>query len=412
MRWLGLLRLICRGIWRRRNIRTCRRAERFSIPLSGGTRCVFLARGSRAGANGLGVQCGAAWNSRRASWSWILGAKTLSAHQRLINRPTFDRSWFQTALNILPSEIKSFPDLDRRSYRICDTSGPACDLGPGDTMFSELIDMNEIERYDGIKLLEFGGLYGGGRLTLRSAENKAVKKWADGQMAFKEVLLNEISDAIAERLGGRKNYVGLHLRVGGSGDKFKVSSEVRPEITNSRRLSLQNVAVERTARVFITLCTKVYGLDLSTADSLLSSNRADILHRPSPLLPSPLHPSDIAHPSPSLACPSILYPLESPFATLNTPLFVATDSFDPRDDRVLDLFHNTFPCIFFLSDFLSINTLNLERVEELEYLESVVDEDEERLGPFLEPFVDAEVIAKGRAVVGSTSSLSLPEPNR
>lgn len=249
------------------------------------------------------TQCGAAWNSRRASWSWILGPKTLSAAQRLINRPTSDRSWFQTALHILPSEIKSFPDLDRRSYRICDTSGPACELGPGDTVFQELIEMDELERYDEYKLLEFGGLYGGGRLTLRSEANKAIKKWADKQMAFKEMLLNEISDAVAERLGGRNKYVGLHLRVGGSGDKFKVSSEsfvrggsqahsalvCRTSLSNEPRASSSFYAQKSTASISPppnpsstpTVPTQLNGL------SPFSPSRATPPKSPTPPLTSP-----------------------------------------------------------------------------------------------------------------------------
>lgn len=45
--------------------------------------------------------------------------------------------------------------------------------------------------------------------------------------------------------------------------------------------------------------------------------------------------------------------------------------------------------------------MNEQRVEELDYLERVVDGEGEKLGGFLEPFVDAEVIAKARKVVGS-----------
>lgn len=40
-------------------------------------------------------------------------------------------------------------------------------------------------------------------------------------------------------------------------------------------------------------------------------------------------------------------------------------------------------------------------MEELEYLERMVDVEGEKLGGFLEPFIDAEVIAKARKVVGS-----------
>lgn len=41
-------------------------------------------------------------------------------------------------------------------------------------------------------------------------------------MVFKEPHLNAASEAIVSRLGGFDSYVGLHLRVGASMDKFAV----------------------------------------------------------------------------------------------------------------------------------------------------------------------------------------------
>lgn len=114
------------------------------------------------------------------------------------------------------------------------------------------------------------------------------------------------------------------------------------------------------------------------------------------------------HPSPSLSCPSGLYPPSSPLAPLNTPLYVATDAHFPRKDELLELFRNTFPCIFFLGDFKETNSINDARVEPLGFMETSVDKQGEPLGRFLEPFVEAEVVAKAKIAVGSTSYLFLP----
>jgi hypothetical protein len=165
--------------------------------------------------------------------------------------------------------------------------------------------------------------------------------------------------------------------------------------------------------VFKTLLMEVYALPEALVDDLLLKNRrhpsTDPTYRPLPL-DRPAFATAF-RPSPNLICPSVLYPPSSPLAALNTPLYVATDSTNPRSDVVIEMFRNTFPCLFFLSDFRSKNAHNSVEIDELKWFAELVDEEGEILGSFLEPFVDAEVIAKGKKVVGSESILSTSKLN-
>ena len=152
--------------------------------------------------------------------------------------------------------------------------------------------------------------------------------------------------------------------------------------------------------MFRALCSEQYGLDTGTISDLLLQNQRHSTE--APLLPKPFDRSKAHKVSSSLACGSVLYPAHHPLAALNTPLFIATDAANPRDDPLTALFRNTFPCVFFgLHDFHTLNAMNKEPIDELTFLRRAVDPTGERWRPFLEPFIEAEVVAKARGVVGS-----------
>lgn len=92
------------------------------------------------------------------------------------------------------------------------------DLPAGPDGYTDRINIDELKSStDGYGLLEFGSLYGSSRLIL---ENTEKKQELEKLMSFKQPILEKISEAVVERLGGRSNFVGAHLRVG---DKFDVS---------------------------------------------------------------------------------------------------------------------------------------------------------------------------------------------
>ncbi|KAI5481314.1 GDP-fucose protein O-fucosyltransferase family protein [Pseudohyphozyma bogoriensis] len=94
----------------------------------------------------------------------------------------------------------------------------------------------------------------------------------------------------------------------------------------------------------------------------------------------------------SLICRGTLH-TEPHLLALNTPLYIATDSVAPREDPLLAHFFYTWPCAFTLSDFP-------EAVQE----ELVSDWDGSRVDPYLVPFIDASIAAKGEITMGTPRS--------
>lgn len=170
------------------------------------------------------TQCGIYFDARRADWAWFLDDEYLSTQVSLVNRPTQDRAWFHDVLGVAESEIYSFQSRDtaRRSYRIHDTLD---DEGIPENLlwgtYTERIHLDDLRRMDDVKLLEFGSLYGTYRLVLALDENKTFRAKIRSAMSYKQETLEVVSEAVANRLGGRRSYVGLHLRVG-HGDRFEV----------------------------------------------------------------------------------------------------------------------------------------------------------------------------------------------
>ena len=96
----------------------------------------------------------------------------------------------------------------------------------------------------------------------------------------------------------------------------------------------------------------------------------------------------------ALSCRSPLHS-DPRLMRFNAPLYISTDSNDPHNDPRLHPILSTFPCVFFLSDFP-------ERLAPLDPLHSSLDG--LALNPFLEPLLDALVVARSSWVVGTEGS--------
>lgn len=144
--------------------------------------------------------------------------------QNLIDRPSYDKEWYWAALKIKNSDIKTFHDVDRHSHRFFESADMQDLLEGSNAEYRDRINIDELKAStDGYKLLEFGSLYGSSRLILK---NTSKKIQLEKLMAFRQPILEKISEAVVERLGGRASFIGLHLRVG-HGDKNDVSLLLR-----------------------------------------------------------------------------------------------------------------------------------------------------------------------------------------
>lgn len=149
------------------------------------------------------------------TWDALVDLAPLETDVRLVERVDISRSWFTSpeGLGLTEDDIETFDDKSRYSLRFYDSKGTK-DIAGG--RYQRRIDIDDLLKppMSTKRLLEFGSFFGSGRISLARPANRKLGRRADTQMVFRNPMLARISDEIVQRLGGRDNYVGLHLRVG------------------------------------------------------------------------------------------------------------------------------------------------------------------------------------------------------
>lgn len=248
----------------------------------------------------------------------------------------------------------------------------------------------------------------------------------------------EPAEAIRERLGGGKNYIGIHARVGDGvflrhADenmevawrrvvrRLKLSSEdteVVWKIVNQlkekekSRRSLNLVVEDDEISNWRGLDEGDYHLELGIVELESEDEDSDTTipkshrhyHRGkkrAPVIPLPIAQNPSLK---NLTCRP-LYTTPRLLA-LNTPIYLATDSRSPLTDPHLAIFFKTFPCTFILSDFDRAGRRNDEiLVESVGFMGKLVNEkDGIGLGRLFLPFLEAMVAAMGDFTVGTAGS--------
>ncbi|OJA15358.1 hypothetical protein AZE42_09049 [Rhizopogon vesiculosus] len=115
---------------------------------------------------------------------------------------------------------------------------------------------------------------------------------------------------------------------------------------------------------------------------------------PSLRVPHPLMPPLPDTVKPQVRCRAPLH-TSLPLRKLNVPIYIATDSQDPLADPLFSIYSQTFPCIFFLSDFTS----------QLAPLDALLNPyNQVSLKEFSILLLDAMVLARARDVVVTDGS--------
>lgn len=112
--------------------------------------------------------------------------------------------------------------------------------------------------------------------------------------------------------------------------------------------------------------------------------------------------------SETLQCQGRLY-TDPALTPLNRPVYIATDSHVPRQDRNLQVFFKSLPCAFVLGDFIHPTPYSSEPNSDLVHLLDVrTESDGVKLAPFLMAFLEAEVASRSliatQGTEGSTFS--------
>ncbi|GAA5875903.1 hypothetical protein JCM16303_004037 [Sporobolomyces ruberrimus] len=316
------------------------------------------------------------------------------------------------------------------------------------------------------KVLLFGSLFGGGRIQSDKPEAELWSESFARSMAFKSEWLLRPAEAIVARLGGPKNFVGVHARVGDGEfsrharqnmeqawkrlveslgydeaeveemwevvrakgeegvleveeEKKKAKSKAKrhlevAEKVQAKRSALVNPPAQFSPWSPIDSSTDNYSFLISSPPSSSSSPPSTRLQKRAPVdgdddpvwnfLRGPSgEPSALLR---NLNCRSPLH-TDSNLKPLNIPLYLATDSRSPTTDPNLKPFFDAFPCTFILSDFdhpdeVRNDGVVVESVGEMARLENELDG--VPLGRLFLPFLEAVVSAKGKITVGTAGS--------
>lgn len=319
----------------------------------------------------------------------------------LVDRWNASSDWLQLeydlgGMGISPEEMRVFEDRSRRSYRFYDDSYDADGL----SRFDSRINLDDLIN-DEAKLLKFGSLFGPQRIKLTKRENLNLFHRVRKGLIFRNERLNAISEGARVLMG--HGYVGVHLRT--RDGVFRVRRSplryIFLHVSHSDVIAPQSQLTRNLQHVFTSIICDVFKLSPIIAQSLLDRSTTMPSFQTSSIFPSLSVDS-------SLRCSRPLYTNKEYFS-LNRPIYIATDARHPRRNPALSSFFNTFPCVFILDDFLRRTPYNTRPLKTLVEMRDDKEEYKSRwdglgLARFLYPFLEAEIVAKGSSVVGSTLS--------
>jgi len=324
--------------------------------------------------------------------------------------------------------MKDATMYDFRFYDALDDDEPL-------SAFKQRVDIGKFKKdSDKYKLVHLGSLFGTSRLRTTDEANWNVRSAMRQAMVSTNPLLEKITTAIRDKLGGPGRYYGLHLRVGDGifqenavanmkevwtalcTDKMKQPTEVceKAEALSAHIRQADSVLFFKRdidnqldeATVYSTLDspdTSTEPVPLVKRKNSRPQREGAYHHAPLPPLPTITSPSD-SYLDPSLSCRRPLH-TDPDMLKFNAPLFVATDSKTAASDPRLAVFTHAFPCTFFLNDFGAGSGVSAEAVEELSTLARLRNKDDKvPMAGFLYPQLDAQIAAWGRGLVGTPMS--------
>ncbi|KAF9528507.1 hypothetical protein CPB83DRAFT_883472 [Crepidotus variabilis] len=310
-------------------------------------------------------------------WIWLVNLTMISNVQPLLHLPSSSQHWFRQQFNLTDDDIEVLRDETPYQFRFLDTdtdSSPPTDRYSQDVHISDLATSNAT-------LLQFGTLFGTSRLRLRDKVQLDYQRLIRENMAITNQDLTKVVRFIALQL--QDDFVSVHLRAGDGHFKHEVSATVN----NVWRKLLRDV---------------MHFSDVTICDFAREVTGTDVLHCSTGQqrfgnCTAPLTtPKSLASKRSidTLQCRSTLHQ-NTAYTGFNMPLYVATDLRDPEIHPDLELFRITFPCIFFLNDFLPA-------LQPLKALRSPYDGVD--LYPFLLPLVDGMVASEALRFVGTEGS--------
>ncbi|KAI0793157.1 hypothetical protein BC629DRAFT_352373 [Irpex lacteus] len=308
-------------------------------------------------------------------WDWLVDLSDIQQHQKFLVRRNFTDEWLYDALAIEKEDIFSLPDTSRDMYGFQDFDPLSTASGLG-RKYQYMIHLSTLSLREE-PLIYLGSLFGSSRLHLRDARNLDIRKYIRQNMARLNPMLLDVATSVQRALGAP--YIGAHIRLGDG--IFEENAAQNSRLAWWKIVhGVLGLPIDDTLAIERRFGDIGLFESLDPPESILGEWERPTLHMPTQ-----------AGTSTSTLCKNRLH-TDSSLLPLNTPLFISSDASEPWDDPHLALFTRSFPCTFFLSDF----------PDHTAHLHSMINSlDGLSLQPFLMPFVDALVVARGIKVVGT-----------
>ena len=381
---------------------------------------------------------GGYWEYTIVSWDFLVNMDKIANFQPIVDRWETSYTWLEQYLGIRKDrDIYFIKDAKLYEYRIYDSADDTEALNKFEKRLNIADLKKAAEKY---RLVHFGSLFGTLRLRTTMAETYAARSLARQSMKLQNPYLDEIADVIRNRLGGPTAYFGLHLRLGNGIFQKEAMRNAQAVFMEMCRKQLDlsedlieglikesnslhergTIVAKKAAKNSMITTTPAHHLDqhgesqqipeaisgkqlFGKRNGSRSQSIRDDPHDSQPPLAHIASPSNSPLDS-SLSCRGS-YHADPRMLVLNTPVFLATDSKIPSMDPALQIFFNTFPCLFTLADFSNSQptTINKKPIVQLMKFNGLINgEDGVPLAGFFYPLVDAMAAAKGRDILGTT----------
>ncbi|GAA5957378.1 hypothetical protein JCM3765_000441 [Sporobolomyces pararoseus] len=374
-------------------------------------RCIPFGEG--AAEEPIPRECEGFWDWTLVDWDFLVDLSKAEEIVSIERRWNMSKEWMEDELGVATADSKGrggdtfyLKDDTMYQYRFYDS---ADDQEPLDKWTNRINVEDFKKETQNHKLVHLGTVFGTNRIRATTEQAFDARSKFRRAMMFRNEVVDQVTEAIRDQMGGEGKYYGLHLRVGDGifqtnarknmegvwkdlcTGKMKLEKEVCDELRlksdQTRRKLVKREEMEAESDGTPQLLSK-------RANSRPQREGA-YHHAPLPPLPTIRSLAD-SPVSSSLSCKRPLH-TASHLLPFNAPLYIATDSKVPRQDPNLALFFDSFPCTFTLSDFSSLPSL--DRMNRLRN-----EEDKTPLAQFLYPQLDAQVAAWGRGLVGTPQS--------
>ncbi|KAA1110657.1 hypothetical protein PGT21_028880 [Puccinia graminis f. sp. tritici] len=345
------------------------------------------------------------WTSVQVDY--MLDIKDLYKEVPIIDRTDLREAWLWDTLKLERGEWLEVKDDFRYSYQIYES---ATTSSVAESKYEWRLNIADLADFSDTRLLSFGSLFGSERVILSSPEMEKFNQKIESNQFLNLPLLEKISDRIADRLGGRGNYIGLHLRVADAFFKVQAPQVIREtfdkickEILKVDQKTINDLIAQYESNTLLKTgdvndglenlqsalhvnrqsASKIELSDLETShksgnrhlkyesrginketsgiapkSQFLNPTRNGLQQNPSKTLNRKIRPS--------FTCNRKLYQDQAggQLEKLNVPIYISTDvrSKSIKNEEVLRLIFESFPCVFSSNNLKTIKPKGSKRV--------------------------------------------------